>query len=272
MRPPLLWSITRASTISPASKRSCIARHLRSRPARRSERTAWPSGDSGWRTYTRTSLPTWISGRASSPSRGPRRFMSSRLLTTPSLLPPKSTRISSGSIRTTVPSTTSPCLRLLTSLSGLVEQLGHRHRLGGDGAEADAGSSATDDARRLPARLTGPRPAATGLGAALRRPPAPAEATGSTMSSPGSAAAAASGHRLRRAGRQPPAARLGRWMLGRLGRGLRPPFGGCAVALAVVVAGPVSFGGAGGSATVTAAAVSDPRSCRRPRASCLRSM
>ena len=44
--------------------------------------------------------------------------MSSRLLTTPSLLPPKSTRISSGSIRTTVPSTTSPCLRLFTSLSG----------------------------------------------------------------------------------------------------------------------------------------------------------
>src|SRR2546430_8155269 len=44
--------------------------------------------------------------------------MSSRLETTPSLLPPKSTRISSGSMRTTVPSTTSPCLRLLTSTSG----------------------------------------------------------------------------------------------------------------------------------------------------------
>ena len=40
----------RASMISPASNCSCMARHLRSRPARRSERTAWPSGDSGWRT------------------------------------------------------------------------------------------------------------------------------------------------------------------------------------------------------------------------------
>ena len=42
---------------------------------------------------------------------------SSRLLTTPSLLAPMSTRISSLSIRTTVPSTTSPCLKLLISPS-----------------------------------------------------------------------------------------------------------------------------------------------------------
>ena len=50
MRPPLLWSMTGASMMTPASNCSCIARHLRSRPARRSERTAWPSGDSGCRT------------------------------------------------------------------------------------------------------------------------------------------------------------------------------------------------------------------------------
>ena len=50
MRPPLLWSMTGASMMTPASNCSCIERHLRSRPARRSERTAWPSCDSGWRT------------------------------------------------------------------------------------------------------------------------------------------------------------------------------------------------------------------------------
>ncbi len=50
MSPPLLWSMTGASMITPASNCSCIERHLRSRPARRSERTAWPSGDSGCRT------------------------------------------------------------------------------------------------------------------------------------------------------------------------------------------------------------------------------
>ena len=42
---------------------------------------------------------------------------SSRLLTTPSDLAPMSTRISSLSMRTTVPSTTSPCLKLLMSAS-----------------------------------------------------------------------------------------------------------------------------------------------------------
>ena len=42
---------------------------------------------------------------------------SSRLLTTPSDLAPMSTRISSLSMRTTVPSTTSPCLKLLMSES-----------------------------------------------------------------------------------------------------------------------------------------------------------
>ena len=47
----------------------------------------------------------------------PWRPNSSRLLTTPSLLAPMSTRISSLSIRTTVPSTTSPCLKLLMSVS-----------------------------------------------------------------------------------------------------------------------------------------------------------
>src|SRR5687767_15277437 len=70
--------------------------------------------------------------------------MSSRLLTTPSLLPPKSTRISSGSMRTTVPSTTSPCLRLLTSLSGwssssaiVIDSL-----VGGTGAGSSTASAA----------------------------------------------------------------------------------------------------------------------------------
>ena len=57
MRPPLLWSMTGASMIVPASNSSCIERHLRSRPARRSDRTTWPSGDSGWSTYTRTTSP-----------------------------------------------------------------------------------------------------------------------------------------------------------------------------------------------------------------------
>ena len=47
----------------------------------------------------------------------PWRPKSSRLLTTPSLLAPMSTRISSLSIRTTLPSTTSPCLKLLMSES-----------------------------------------------------------------------------------------------------------------------------------------------------------
>jgi hypothetical protein len=41
---------------------------------------------------------------------------SSRLLTTPSDLAPMSTRISSLSMRTTLPSTTSPCLRLRISV------------------------------------------------------------------------------------------------------------------------------------------------------------
>ena len=119
MSPPLLWSMTRASTISPASNRSCMARHLRSRPARRTERTACPSGDSGCRTYTSTWSPTESSWRGSSPSRGPvRRPSSSRLDTTPSLLPPKSTSSSSGSMRTTIPSTTSPWRRFFTSWSG----------------------------------------------------------------------------------------------------------------------------------------------------------
>ena len=57
MSPPLLWSMTGASMIVPASNSSCIECHLRSRPARRSERTTWPSGDSGWSTYTRTTSP-----------------------------------------------------------------------------------------------------------------------------------------------------------------------------------------------------------------------
>src|SRR5258706_509351 len=47
----------------------------------------------------------------------PCRPNNSRLLTTPSLFAPMSTRISSLSIRTTVPSTTSPCLKLLISVS-----------------------------------------------------------------------------------------------------------------------------------------------------------
>ena len=47
----------------------------------------------------------------------PWRPNSSRLLTTPSLLAPMSTRISSLSMRTTLPSTTSPCLKLLMSES-----------------------------------------------------------------------------------------------------------------------------------------------------------
>ena len=54
---------------------------------------------------------------ASSGWPSPWRPNSSRLLTTPSLLAPMSTRISSLSMRTTWPSTTSPCLKLLMSES-----------------------------------------------------------------------------------------------------------------------------------------------------------
>src|SRR4030067_948815 len=64
----------------------------------------------------------------------------SRLLTTPSDLAPMSTRISSLSMRTTVPSTTSPCLKLrispLCSLSSssIVVGSGPRARGAGGGA------------------------------------------------------------------------------------------------------------------------------------------
>ena len=80
---------------------------------------------------------------------------SSRLLTTPSLLAPMSTRISSLSIRTTLPSTTSPCLKLLMSRVLLGEQLLHRRRLGPSGARGDAGSSSVFAGGRAHPRLVG---------------------------------------------------------------------------------------------------------------------
>ena len=69
---------------------------------------------------------------------------SSRLLTTPSLFAPMSTRISSLSMRTTVPSTTSPCLKLLmsescsASSSSIVVGSGPARRAGSTGASSSA--------------------------------------------------------------------------------------------------------------------------------------
>ena len=103
----------------PGVEAPCIARHLRSRPARRAAaRDGMALRRLRLEDVDEDLVPDRQPGRASSPSRGPRRLISSRLETTPSLFPPKSTRISSGSMRTTVPSTTSPCLRLLTSFDG----------------------------------------------------------------------------------------------------------------------------------------------------------
>ena len=61
-----------------------------------------PSSSSGWRTYTLTRSPeTRITAASLRPE-------SSRLEITPSDLAPMSTRTSSGSTRTTTPSTMSP--------------------------------------------------------------------------------------------------------------------------------------------------------------------
>jgi hypothetical protein len=50
MRPPLLWSMTGASMMTPASNCSCIAAPLALEAGAAERQDAWPSGDSGWRT------------------------------------------------------------------------------------------------------------------------------------------------------------------------------------------------------------------------------
>ena len=55
-------------------------------------------------------------------------------------------------MRTTVPSTTSPCLRLLTSFVGIVEQLGHGHRLGLRPGPSRSAAAIRSRARPRPAR------------------------------------------------------------------------------------------------------------------------
>ncbi len=102
---------------------------------------------------------------ASSGWPSPWRPNSSRLLTTPSLLAPMSTRISSLSMRTTWPSTTSPCLKLLMSescsarSSSIVVGSGPRSRagVGSSSSSLAAGASAVSSA--LSASPAGSEPA-----------------------------------------------------------------------------------------------------------------
>ena len=100
-----------ASMIAPDSNCSCIARHLRSRPARRSDRTTWPPATrAGGRRRGRCRRPPV--GRASASGR---RARGSR----PRLRSSRRCRRGSRPCRSgpTVPSTTSPCLKLLMSES-----------------------------------------------------------------------------------------------------------------------------------------------------------
>ena len=124
---------------------------------------------------------------------------SSRLLTTPSDLAPMSTRISSLSMRTTVPSTTSPCLRLRISpacslsSSSIVVGSGRssttRRRLGGRrGARRSAALRPRQRAHPRVSRR--PRRARRALGASSARRPRPQRRlVGSGSSAVGSTAA-----------------------------------------------------------------------------------
>src|SRR5438132_10841685 len=101
IRPPLLWSTTSPVTTSSESFLACRSRQPISARARLIEITGRPSAFSG----TMTTADTW------SPRRNaisPRSFWSSLVAITASILPPISTRISSRSTSTTVPSTSSP--------------------------------------------------------------------------------------------------------------------------------------------------------------------
>ena len=133
---------------------------------------------------------------------------SSRLLTTPSDLAPMSTSISSLSMRTTVPSTTSPCLRLRISpscslsSSSIVVGSGRVSTTGSDSssaAGADSRSSA-DSPVTGSSTTRAPATAATGSAATAARGSAAtaagSSATGSSAtgsSATGSGATAATG-------------------------------------------------------------------------------
>ncbi len=73
-------------------------------------------------------------------------------------------------MRTTVPSTTSPCLRLFDLVVRIVEQLGHRHRLGLGGHRGLGGAGSAGSARRD--RLSARVPARGSASASADRDPA----------------------------------------------------------------------------------------------------
>ena len=108
-----------------------------------------------------------------------------------------STRISSLSIRTTLPSTTSPCLKLLMSRVLLGEELLHRRRLGaevarGAGSGSSSGSSPRRRARRRHQSASTAAVAATGASAVGRGTSAACvSATASSAARPRAAAASA---------------------------------------------------------------------------------
>ena len=154
-------------------------------------------------------------------------------------------------MRTTVPSTTSPCLRLLTSLSGLLHQLGHRGRLGRFGS----GSASTGAA--LPHR--GSRPHRCGLGSASSRRCGLAAGAGSSWVVTSSSARRRlrdGGRRLGLVGARPAPGGIGlggsRLRVGGDRVGLRSP--PAAPARVEPASSPAGSAGAGCSATVTAAA------------------
>src|SRR5947207_951962 len=98
-RPPRFASTTCASTTSPLFSSSLIRVHCRRLRARRVERTARPSGPSGWTTAATTLSPTATS--VPSP-------LASRSESTPAERPPRSTSTSSPLTDATIPSTISP--------------------------------------------------------------------------------------------------------------------------------------------------------------------
>ena len=144
-----------------------------------------------------------LSGAWPSP---PWRPNSSRLLTTPSLLAPMSTRISSLSMRTTLPSTTSPCLKLLmsescsASSSSIVVGSGPRSRGGatGSGSSSAAGASAVSaPSRPLAASVVG---RGSGASTAAAGASAAASAVGASASLGGRAVRIGGGGRHVRGG------------------------------------------------------------------------
>ena len=171
---------------------------------------------------------------ASSGWPSPWRPNSSRLLTTPSLLAPMSTRISSLSMRTTWPSTTSPCLKLLMSESCSASSSSIVVGSGPSG-RAGAGSSSSSLAAGASAVSS-----SVSVSSAGRRPPSLPDGPARSSSAAG---AAGSGSRVgAAAARRRRASRLG------IGLWLRPLPARSAARSSVLVAGS--------SATATAATLS----------------